>query len=458
MLKSVPCAAASPRAASPPPAPATRSSACSAKWFPRFCPEPRRNPEPGPNMAGVFQGAGSWPISTSLTTASWSTVGPCSCPTRREAYISTSRPATLFSSSTQSPSLSSSPSIPTTPSRAPVPSPSMASSQPDMSAELQRTGATQKDSHAGNLYDVARSNRVPGNINNGYTRFAPRQCHLPRNQSVLEGRKRRRANHGNRSAQDSLRRRQRTTHSSWHPHARHLHAASTGFSVQFFPESAILGCGPDAARAYPYTVEASGSGVVVKIAAADRPLSLAFRSDGLLDPGASGPYQVHGRIVTGQNDDGDFTFVPFEQTCSLAVLAPSRRIPSIGRSQCSRHLIRQRWNRRALHPGHAPLGNATLSIVPGLAAQPGAPNPFVSRTPLRPPPHQLRSGACQRRGHRPARYVALHVRSQPLRHPHARLAKRPSTCRSKPPPSPPSAQVQPAEEPCPACLPGPTTS
>ena len=32
-----------------------------------------------------------------------------------------------------------------------------------------------------------------------------------------------------------------------------IYAAPTGFSVQFFPESAVLGCGPDAARAYPYS-------------------------------------------------------------------------------------------------------------------------------------------------------------------------------------------------------------
>ena len=35
-----------------------------------------------------------------------------------------------------------------------------------------------------------------------------------------------------------------------------IFAASTGFSTQFFPESVILGCGPDSARAYPYTVVA----------------------------------------------------------------------------------------------------------------------------------------------------------------------------------------------------------
>ena len=43
-----------------------------------------------------------------------------------------------------------------------------------------------------------------------------------------------------------------------------------GSGIQFFPESAILGCGPDSARAYPYTVVAGGTGAtVVKIDAQD---------------------------------------------------------------------------------------------------------------------------------------------------------------------------------------------
>src|SRR6201988_2997231 len=75
-------------------------------------------------------------------------------------------------------------------------------------------------------------------------------------------------------------------------------AASSGFSLQFFPESVILGCGPISARAYPYTVSAIAGGGIIKIDAADRPLSIAIRADGSLDPG-SGPYQVHGRMITG---------------------------------------------------------------------------------------------------------------------------------------------------------------
>jgi len=174
-----------------------------------------------------------------------------------------------------------------------------------------------------------------------------------------------------------------------------IFAASTGFSVQFFPESVILGCGPDAARAYPYTVEAGASGGVIKISAPDHPLTLTVKSDGSLDPGGSGPYQVHGRIVTGQDDNDNFTFAPMEQTCNLAVLAPSKTIPSGGGSAAT--MIASAGtpatgNPAAGNPGaapangggslstpQAPLGNATLSIVSGFPAQPNVPNPLAGR-------------------------------------------------------------------------------
>jgi hypothetical protein len=106
-------------------------------------------------------------------------------------------------------------------------------------------------------------------------------------------------------------------------------AASTGFSLQFFPESVVLGCGPISARAYPYTVSASASGGLIKIDAADRPLSVTIRADGSLDPG-SGPYNVHGRMITGPTVSDNYTFLPLEMTCNLALLTPARNIPSTG--------------------------------------------------------------------------------------------------------------------------------
>jgi len=164
-------------------------------------------------------------------------------------------------------------------------------------------------------------------------------------------------------------------------------AASTGFSAQFFPESVILGCGPDSARAYPYTVVADGTRMGIKIDAPDHPLTLAFRPDGSLDAGC-GPYQVHGRIVIGQNANDDFTFAPLEQTCDLAVLVPSKQIPSsggAGAAVIASNAASSVASNVASNVGPtlstpaAPLGNATLSIVSGFPAQPGAPNPLAGR-------------------------------------------------------------------------------
>jgi hypothetical protein len=163
-----------------------------------------------------------------------------------------------------------------------------------------------------------------------------------------------------------------------------IFAAPTGFSVQFFPESAILGCGPDAARAYPYTVEADGTRAVVKINAPDHPLTLAFRSDGSLDAGGSGPYQVHGRTVTGQDNNDNFTFAPLEQTCNLAVLAPSPAIP-LGGGVAATMVASAGTPGPAMTAGAvvstptAPLGNATLSVISGFPMQQGTPNPLAGR-------------------------------------------------------------------------------
>jgi hypothetical protein len=154
-------------------------------------------------------------------------------------------------------------------------------------------------------------------------------------------------------------------------------AASTGFSAQFFPEAVILGCGPDSARAYPYTVVADGTKSFIKVDAPDHPLTLAFGASSSLDAG-SGPYLVHGRMVVGSNDNGDFTFAPMEQTCNLAVLTPSKQIPSTGGVAAGAPAAGAAGTNKGtgLSTPAAPLGNAVLSVVSGL---PGAPNPLAGR-------------------------------------------------------------------------------
>jgi hypothetical protein len=121
----------------------------------------------------------------------------------------------------------------------------------------------------------------------------------------------------------------------------------------------------------------------IRIDAPDHPLTLAFRPDGSLDAG-SGSYQVHGRIVIGSNENGDFTFAPMEQTCNLAVLSPSKQIPSGGGTGATMAASAGTPGTASASGGGlstpaAPLGNATLSIVSGFPAQTGAPNPLAGR-------------------------------------------------------------------------------
>lgn len=91
--------------------------------------------------------------------------------------------------------------------------------------------------------------------------------------------------------------------------------ASTGLSVEFFPESAILGCG-QTIKAYSYVLQ--GGSVRVD---APKPLVMAIKPDNTLDPG-SGSYEVQGKRLLGKTQGGDFAAAPSSQTCSLAVLRP----------------------------------------------------------------------------------------------------------------------------------------
>jgi hypothetical protein len=237
-------------------------------------------------------------------------------------------------------------------------------------------------------YDLARtttqSTYVPGTSSPAYATFSPRRVTCPALNLSSKG-----ASVGMQTMQTDLLKtmfggdKGPPTPPGIRMHG--IYAASTGFSAEFFPESVILGCGPDAARAYPYTVVAEGTGPVVHVNAPDHPLTLALKSDGSLEPSGSGPYQVHGRVVTGQDNNDNFTFAPLEQTCNLAVLTPSKTIPTGGgtaatmtASSGSRGGTPDN-NGGTLSTPATPLGNATLSITSGFPTQPGAPNPLAGR-------------------------------------------------------------------------------
>ena len=367
-----------------------------------------KTPAPGPVMAGVFQGAGSWRLdfidgcvlvncsflspnqeNYSLKFESNRTAliidtkpKPLDLTLRADGTITGPGPVTIqgvvaggYTPGTSTPGHTQTQSYNTT---------------ERMNENMIPGGAANANATyaGGGTYDVTTTHTsntyVPGQSTPGTTSFVPRTATCPALNLSSKG-----AGVGIQTMQtDLLKTAFGGDKGPPTPPGIRMHgifAASTGFSVEFFPESAILGCGPDAARAYPYTVSATANGAQIKIDAPDQPLTLAFRPDGSLMPTSNGPYQVHGRIVTGQDDNDDFTFAPMELTCNLAALSPSKSIPMNGGSA-------EMMNASAAAPANgaannnggtlsAPnsqLGSATLSVISGFAATPGQPNPLAN--------------------------------------------------------------------------------
>ena len=243
-------------------------------------------------------------------------------------------------------------------------------------------------SAGGGMYDATHttttSTYVPGTSTPSYTTFVPKRATCPAMNLSTKG-----ATVGIQTMQtDLLKRMFGGDKGPPTPPGIRMHgifAASTGFSLEFFPESVIVGCGPDAARAYPYTVVADGTKTALEINAPDHPLTFAFKSDGSLDPGSSSAYQVHGRVVTGEDNNDNYTFAPMERACNLAVLTPSKTIPTGGGTAATMVAAAGApgpagggaASGAGLSTPQAPLGNAVLSVVSGFAAQPGVPNPLA---------------------------------------------------------------------------------
>jgi hypothetical protein len=335
-----------------------------------------KEPAPGPTMSGVFQGAGSWRLDfiDQGVLVNCSTLSP-----NQEGYsldLKNGR-AVLTINTTPKPLVLTMKGDGTIVG---PPGPVTIDGVIASGYVAGHSNGTQHDIY-GNEYDSAgnRASSTPG-----YSTFSPKRVTCPAINLTSKG-----AGVGVQTMQTDLLKNMlggdKGPPTPSGIRMQGIYAASSGFSIQFFPESAILGCGPDSARAYPYTVVAGGTGAVVKIDAQDHPLTLAFKADGSLDPGGSGPYQVHGRIVIGQNDDGDFTFVPFETTCNLAVLTPSKQIPAAGGTNATMMATAGAPGSTVsggaanLSTPTAPLGNATLSIISGLPTTPSAQNALAGR-------------------------------------------------------------------------------
>lgn len=135
-------------------------------------------------------------------------------------------------------------------------------------------------------------------------------------------------------------------------------ASPSGMGLEFFPETVIISCG-EPARAYPYLVQSDGARTVVRINDPDHAVALSLQPDGQLDTSWA-PYEVHGRRITGQDDNGDFTFAPLNTTCNLGPFKPGP-IPSSAAATASVASAAPTGSTSALPSASA--GNAVLSLA-----------------------------------------------------------------------------------------------
>ena len=97
------------------------------------------------------------------------------------------------------------------------------------------------------------------------------------------------------------------------------YAGQGGFSITFHPESATLTCG-DAEHALEYSMQQTGSQILLKIHDAANPLTLQYKPNGSLF--ADSPIQVNGRVIVGTTDDpkNPFVFAPKIAKCQVGAL------------------------------------------------------------------------------------------------------------------------------------------
>ena len=297
------------------------SARCSAS----FCPAAAKGPPPGPEIAGVFEGAGGWRLDfiEGGVLVNCSVLAP-----DQHGYtfdFKNNRAAIVIDTTPRPLVLTLGPDGTTITGPGPVVLDGVIVTGYDSGLRDATGRRVDPATAVGPVYDDT-GRRVSRTANTGHATFGSKRVTCPALSLSSKG-----AGVGIQTMQTDVLKSLFNDGDKGPPtppgiRMHGIFAASTGFSVQFFPESVILGCGPDSARAYPYTVSADGSKAGIKVDAPDHPLTLAFAPNGSLDPG-SGNYQVHGRIVVGQNGDGDFTFAPLEQTCQLGLLAPSKDIP-----------------------------------------------------------------------------------------------------------------------------------
>ena len=94
--------------------------------------------------------------------------------------------------------------------------------------------------------------------------------------------------------------------------------AVNGFGIKFYPETAVFICGV-AVAPHDYSVQSTGSQVVINIKDSSKPDLFTLNSDGSLT--GSGSITVNGKTMFGnEDDDGNLVFQPASNTCKVGQL------------------------------------------------------------------------------------------------------------------------------------------
>jgi hypothetical protein len=173
-------------------------------------------------------------------------------------------------------------------------------------------------------------------------------------------------------------------------------AAPTGADVDFHDDSAIVACGLIAAQ-YPYTIDVSGGQAVIKLAGAGKPaISLSVGADHMLS--GSGDVQVTGRVVTGEDSEGNIKYTSRSVSCGLGTLRPvtenstdgltvtatavsspaAAATPSSASTSGATAPSAKPAGSAFAKPG-APTGNAVLTVTSGFPVQASAANLLAGR-------------------------------------------------------------------------------
>jgi hypothetical protein len=159
------------------------------------------------------------------------------------------------------------------------------------------------------------------------------------------------------------------------------YAVPNGAEIDFHDAAAaIVACGAIAAE-YPYTIDVSGSQAVVKLMKSGAPpISLTLGPGHTLT--GSGTLQVTGRVVTGEDQNGEMAFASRTASCALGTFSPVTDNTPVTDTPSATSPSPAATSAKPSTPfatPSKPTGPAILTVTSGFPAQTGVANPLAGQ-------------------------------------------------------------------------------